>query len=139
MVKSAVMTRWLDAILASISLLGIAAHLVLRYGSATAAAQASIPLQAVLLVGGVPLILRLVRNAIRGQFGSDHLAGVSIVAAALLGEYLAGAIVVLMLSGGEALEAYAVAEATSVLRALAKRVPTLAHRRRGSVFEDIPV
>jgi len=44
-----------------------------------------------------------------------------------------------MLSGGEALEAYAVAEATSVLRALAKRVPTLAHRRRGSVLEDVPV
>jgi heavy metal translocating P-type ATPase len=133
------MTRWFDAALASISLLGIAAHLVLRYGMAANAVRADVPLEVVLLIGGVPLILRLARNAIRGQFGSDHLAGVSIVASALLGEYLAGAIVVLMLSGGEALEAYAVAEATSVLRALAKRVPTLAHRRRGAVLEDVPV
>src|SRR5262245_54026657 len=44
-----------------------------------------------------------------------------------------------MLAGGETLEQYAVAEATSVLRALAARVPTLAHRRRGQAFEDVPV
>ena len=56
---------------------------------------------------------------------------ISIVASALLGEYLAGAIVVLMLSGGETLEQFAVARATAALRALASRVPTLAHRRRG--------
>jgi heavy metal translocating P-type ATPase len=133
------MTRWIDALLATIALLGIAAHLVLRYGVAVGAAGAAVPLEIVLLIGGAPLILRLAQNALRGQFGSDHLAGVSIVASALLGEYLAGAIVVLMLSGGEALEAYAVAEATSVLRALAKRVPTLAHRRRGNSLEDVPV
>ena len=89
------MTRWIDALLATLALLGIAAHLVLRYGTAADAAGAVVPLKAVLLIGGVPLILRLARNAIRGQFGSDHLAGVSIVASALLGEYLAGTIVVL--------------------------------------------
>ena len=49
------------------------------------------------------------------QFGSDLLAGISIVTAALLGEYLAGTLVVLMLSGGEALEGYAVRSASSVL------------------------
>ena len=58
---------------------------------------------------------------------------------ALLGEYLAGAIVVLMLSGGETLEQFAVTRATAALRALASRVPTLAHRRRGDVFEDVAV
>ena len=117
----------------------ITAHLVLRYAMAISPASAALPLQGVLLVGGLPLVLRLLRNAVRGEFGADHLAGVSIVASALLGEYLAGALVVLMLSGGEALEAYAVAEATSVLRALAKRVPTLAHLQRGGAFEDVAV
>ena len=63
-------------------------------------------------------------RALHGQFGADHLAGISIVASVVLGEYLAGPIVVLMLSGGNTLEQFAVAEATSVLRALAKRVPT---------------
>ena len=92
-----------------------------------------------LLIGGSPLVLRLIWRGLRGEFGSDHLAGVSIVASALLGEYLAGAIVVLMLSGGAALEQFAVAEATSVLRALASRLPTLAHRRREGGFDDVPV
>ena len=46
-------------------------------------------------------------SSFRREFGSDLLAGISIVAAVLLQEYLAGVLVVLMLSGGEALEAFA--------------------------------
>ena len=99
----------------------------------------NVPLLVVLVAGGTPLVLRLVWRGLHGVFGSDHLAGVSIVASLLLHEYLAGAIVVLMLSGGETLEQYAVAEATSVLRALARRVPTLAHRRLGAKVDDVPV
>ena len=55
----------------------------------------------------------------------------------LLGEYLAGSIVVLMLSGGEALENYALRSASSVLGALAKRMPSLAHRKRDSEIADV--
>jgi cation transport ATPase len=84
-------------------------------------------------------LLRLLRHALHGRFGADHLAGVSIVASVLLGEYLAGAVVVLMLSSGEALEAFVVAKATSVLRALTSRVPTFAHRRRNQIVEDVPI
>ena len=131
------MGRRSDAVLAALSALGISAHLILRYFARIDHSLADLPLEAVLLIGGVPLVVRLGRSAVRLEFGADHLAGISIVASALLGEYLAGALVVLMLSGGEALEAYAVAEATSVLRALAKRVPTLAHRQRGDAFEDV--
>jgi len=47
----------------------------------------------------------------------------------LLHEYLAGSLVVLMLSGGAALEHYAVRKASSVLEALAKRMPSVAHRK----------
>ena len=93
----------------------------------------------VLAGGGLPLVARLAIRALRGRFGSDFLAAVSIVAAVLLHEYLAGAIVVLMLSGGETLERYAVAEATAVLRALAGRLPTRAHRRGAAGLEDITV
>ena len=117
-------------LVAVVALAGILAHFTLN---------ADLPLLAVLVIGGLPLVLRLLWKGVHGEFGSDHLAGVSIVASALLGEYLAGAIVVLMLSGGETLEAVAVSEATSVLRALARRVPLLAHRRRGSVLADVPV
>ena len=120
----------LDAAVAALALAGILAHLVVH---------STLPLVVVLVAGGAPLVARLLWKGAHGEFGSDHLAGVSIVASAWLGQYLAGAIVVLMLSGGEALEAFAVSEATSVLRALAKRMPTLAHRRAGGVFEDVAV
>lgn len=119
-----------DPIIATAAVTGILAHFVFT---------TNVPLQAVLVIGGVPLVLRLLWKGAQGEFGSDHLAGISIVASAMLGEHLAGAIVVLMLAGGETLEAFAVSEATSVLRALAKRVPTLAHRRKGGAFEDVPV
>jgi heavy metal translocating P-type ATPase len=119
-----------DALVAVLAVVGIASHFIFH---------STLPLVAVLAAGGVPLVVRLLWKGVHGQFGSDHLAGVSILASAWLGEYLAGAIVVLMLSGGETLEAFAVSEATSVLRALAKRVPTLAHRRVGAAFEDVAV
>jgi heavy metal translocating P-type ATPase len=94
----------------------------------------------VLVAGGLPLVVRLALRALRGSFGSDFLAAVSIAAAAALHQYLAGAVVVLMLSGGGALEGYAVAQATEVLRALARRVPTRAHRRTAAgQLEPIPV
>jgi heavy metal translocating P-type ATPase len=96
-----------------------------------------VPLFLVLTLGGVPLVVSLLRKLGRGQFGSDLLAGISIVAAALLGEHLAGALVVLMLSGGEALEALAVGRASSVLQALARRMPQLAHRRVDGQVSDV--
>ncbi|MGE0361036.1 MAG: heavy metal translocating P-type ATPase [Vicinamibacterales bacterium] len=95
------------------------------------------PLIVVLAAGGAPLVVALARSALRGQFGADLLAGISIVTAALLGEYLAGALVVLMLSGGQALEAYAVGRASSVLHALARRMPSVAHRREDGHVHDV--
>ena len=83
--------------------------------------------------------MELLVKLFRGQFGSDLLAGVSIVASVLLGEYLAGALVVLMLSGGEALEAYAVRNASKALEALARRMPSIAHRRAEGQVVDISI
>ena len=55
----------------------------------------------------------------------------------VLGEYQAGTLVVLMLSGGEALEAYAVRSASSALEALARRMPTKAHRHDNGKVVDV--
>jgi len=120
-----------------LSLVGIATHLLLRFGLHTNVTVQHIPLWATLALGGIPLLYDLLKKLAQREFGSDLLAGISIVSAVLLGEYLAGAIVVLMLAGGEALESYAVGNATSVLRALAKRVPSAAHRRRDSQIINI--
>jgi heavy metal translocating P-type ATPase len=124
-------------IIAAIALAGIAAHLALRFGAGLPARIHDLPLLTVFLAGGVPLVAHLTLKLWRGEFGSDLLAGISIVAAVLLGEYLAGALVVLMLSGGEALEARAVGRASSVLQALARRMPLVAHRRRDGAVANV--
>jgi heavy metal translocating P-type ATPase len=90
-----------------------------------------------LAIGGVPLLYDLLRKLLKREFGSDLLGGISIITAVLLGEYLAGSIIVLMLAGGEALEGYALHSASSVLAALAKRMPSVAHRKRDSEIVDV--
>ena len=97
------------------------------------------PLLVALVLGGGPLVYGLLGNLVRAEFGSDLLAGISIVTSVFLGEYLAGTFVVLMLSGGEALEAYAVRRASSVLAALAKRMPSKAHRKSNQNLADVPI
>jgi heavy metal translocating P-type ATPase len=127
----------MDSYVAGFTAAAIAAHLVLRFGVAVPPATARVPLYLALALGGTPLVYDLVRKAARREFGSDLLAGISIVTSVLLGEYLAGALVVLMLSGGTALEHYAVRSASSVLEALAKRMPSVAHRKEGPAVSDI--
>jgi heavy metal translocating P-type ATPase len=97
------------------------------------------PLYAVLVVGGLPLLWDLLKKLVKLDFGSDLLAGMSILTAILLEQYLVGSIVVLMLSGGSALEEYALRRASAVLAALAKRMPRVAHRRTGAEIVDIPL
>jgi heavy metal translocating P-type ATPase len=133
-----------QGVLALLAVAGIGLHLLLRFGVQTSTLAFGLPLDvlplvAVLVVGGVPLVLDLLLKLFRGEFGSDLLAGISIVTSALLGEYLAGCLVVLMLSGGEALEAYAVRSASSVLEALARRMPALAHRKQDGKVSDVPL
>ncbi|HSM86937.1 MAG TPA: heavy metal translocating P-type ATPase, partial [Candidatus Limnocylindrales bacterium] len=65
--------------------------------------------------------------------------GVSIVSAVLMQEYLVACVVILMLSGGQALENYALRRASSVLQTLARRMPTVAHVVENSSHKDIPV
>ena len=127
------------AAIAVLALAAIAVHLALRFGTAASAAVQNVPLWVALVFGGVPLVWELLVKLFRREFGSDLLAGISIVTSVLLDEYLAGTLVVLMLSGGETLEAYAVRSASSVLEALAKRMPTLAHRKQDSTIADVPL
>ena len=100
---------------------------------------ADLPLVLMLLIGGIPLVGDLLAKLVTGRFGSDLLAGISIVTSVILGEYLAGVLVVLMLSGGEALERRAVTRAGDVLAALARRMPSLAHRRADGQPVDVPL
>ncbi len=127
----------LQLFIAGLSLVAIITHLVLRFGFKLEPSASNIPLWVAYLLGGAPLVWGLLGNLWRREFGSDLLAGISIVTALFLNEYLAGTLVILMLSGGEALEAFAVRNASSVLKALANRMPSIAHKKSGTSFEEI--
>lgn len=130
-----------ESFIAALAVAGIALHLWFRFAGTEPAAPylLNAPLYVVLAFGGIPIVVDLAIKAGRRQFGSDLLAGLSIVTAILLGEYLAGAFVVLMLSGGETLESYASSRASSVLRALANRMPLVAHRLAPAGMEDVSI
>ncbi|TQK18249.1 heavy metal-(Cd/Co/Hg/Pb/Zn)-translocating P-type ATPase [Microbacterium sp. SLBN-154] len=84
-------------------------------------------------------LIRMVRDVLRGHIGLDVLAVVAMVATLAVGEYLASLIIVLMLSGGEALEDFAARRATRDLTALLDRSPRTAHvvvRPPGSATAD---
>ena len=124
-------------VIAALSIAALFLHLGLRFGFHTTAGTSRIPLLATLIFGGLPMLYDLVRKLLKREFGSDLLGGVSIIASVLLGQYLAGAIIVLMLAGGEALESYALRNASSVLAALAKRMPSIAHRKGAPDIMDV--
>jgi P-type E1-E2 ATPase len=124
-------------VIAALSVAAILAHLALRFVFRATPSTVQTPLLITLAIGGVPLLYDLLRKLLKREFGSDLLGGISIITAVLLGEYLAGSIIVLMLAGGEALEGYALHSASSVLAALAKRMPSVAHRKRDSEIVDV--
>ena len=127
----------LETLIAAFTVIMITAHLILRYGTDCTDFIQNLPLWSVLVLGGTPLVWGLLVKMVHREFGSDLLAGISIVVSVLLDEYLAGSLVVLMLSGGEALEAYAVRSASSVLQALSKRMPSVAHKKMETDIQDI--
>jgi heavy metal translocating P-type ATPase len=128
-----------NLLVAALTLAGIILHLVMRFALHKQGLWIDVPLITVLVLGGGVLLLDLLKRVLHGNFGSDLLAGISIVTSLVLHQYLAGSLVVLMLSGGSALEAYAVWSASSVLRALAKRMPSVAHLKRGAHVHDVPL
>jgi heavy metal translocating P-type ATPase len=83
----------------------------------------------------------MVKDLIHGRWGIDILAIMAIVATVVVGEYWASLVIVLMLSGGEALEDFAAGRAKRELSSLLARAPQVAHRFTVSTSdaEDIPV
>ena len=72
-------------------------------------------------------LIGMIRDLLRGHAGLDILAVVAMIATLAVGEHIAALIVVLMLSGGEALEDLAGRRARRELAALLDRSPRIAH------------
>jgi len=88
---------------------------------------------------GAPIVFETLRNALRGRFATDVVASLSIIGSVALDQPLAGLVIVLMQSGGEALERYAEGRASAAVRALEEAAPRIGHRVTDDRVTDIPV
>ncbi|MBP3035495.1 heavy metal translocating P-type ATPase [Arthrobacter sp. zg-ZUI100] len=116
---------------------GLAVFALLAAGLPTAAAWLA---NAYVLVIAAVTAAGMIRDIRRGHWGLDILAVVAMVSTVAVGEYVAALIIVLMLTGGEALEDFAAGRARSELDALLARAPQSAHRvpLDTDTPEDIP-
>jgi heavy metal translocating P-type ATPase len=87
----------------------------------------------------VPLTFSVIRSLLRRDVGVDAIALVSMGGALALGEYLAGAVVALMLAGGNALEELADRRAARELTLLVERAPRSALVRGAEGLTEMPV
>lgn len=99
----------------------------------------NIPILFVFVIGGIPLIWDILKNILKGNFGVDLLATIAILTAIYMDEYVAACLLILMLSGGEVLETYAMKRASSVLKLLADRMPSVAHVKELGKIRDVPL
>jgi heavy metal translocating P-type ATPase len=91
------------------------------------------------LVAVVPAVWWVLTSLRRGRAGVDVIAVLSLVGTLLVGEYVAGALIAVMLASGRALEAAAERRATHDLRALLEHAPRFARRRVGDEVSVIPL
>jgi heavy metal translocating P-type ATPase len=87
----------------------------------------------------VPLAVSVLRSLLRRDIGVDAIALVAMAGALALHEYLAGAVIALMLAGGNALEEAANRRARRDLTALVERAPRVALVHRGDDLQELPV
>ena len=124
-------------LLALAALAGVLVGGVLRLLGEVGAADAVWAASTALML--VPLTWSVARTLWRRDVGVDAIALVAMVSALATGEYLAGAVVAVMLAGGNALEEYAGGRARRELTKLLERAPRIAHRRREGAVEEVPV
>lgn len=91
------------------------------------------------VIGVIPLLVDMWRTLATGGYGIDILAATAVITSVWLGEFWAAIVIVLMLIGGQALEAYAERRAKSELTALLAHKPKRAHVLKGSQTVDVPV
>jgi len=90
-------------------------------------------------IGGASIVLGAIKGVLSKNFNVDFLASIAIVTSVLVREYIAAAIVVLMLSGGEMLEDYASEKATTAIEKLIRSVPQKARVRRNGREIEVPI
>lgn len=91
------------------------------------------------MFGLIPLTADILLALKNKHFGVDIIALVSISGSLILGEYLAGATILLMLAGGEYLESYAIRRSRKELSNLIALAPRFALVRKGLKLEKVQI
>ncbi|MFA6303173.1 MAG: heavy metal translocating P-type ATPase [Legionella sp.] len=128
-------SRW-QLYLAVLALIAIIVHLFMVFFKLP---YSLIPLVFPLVIGGIPQFFLIVFKFLKGNFGADLLAAIALITGILLHQYLAATLIILMIASGQTLEIYAKRKASSVLQALAARMPTIAHRKVRELIEEIEI
>jgi heavy metal translocating P-type ATPase len=126
--------RWLQL---PVVAAGLAAGGALRLAGLTGAADAIWGVATAVAL--VPLTAGVLRDLFHARFGVDVIALLAMAGALALREFLAAAVIALMMSGGQALEAYANRRARSELRQLVSRAPRVVHRYADGAVARVPV
>ncbi len=121
----------------SLAVIIIVAGLALQIGGMTKAAHWLLGIVSIIEV--LPLAWDMWQDIRSGRYGIDVLAATAIIASVILGQYWAGIVVVLMLTGGEALEDFAHHRAQSELDDLLAHAPQRARTVRKGKTLEIPV
>lgn len=134
---SQISTGWKHLILVSLVGTGIALGLVARFVLGSPLAGPIWGITTVLAL--VPLSISVVGQLLKGEIGVDIIALLAMAGSLPLEEYLAGAVIALMLTGGQFLEAFADSRARRELSALVERAPKQAHRYQDDKLTTIDV
>lgn len=122
---------WLTIIIAGIAL-------ILQYGF-----HYPLLAQIIVTIAGaivaLTMLVGMVKTLRSGKYGVDLLAILAVVATLAVGEYWAAMVILVMLTGGDALEDYAAKKANTELKALLDNSPRFAHVVTPDSSKDVPV
>lgn len=89
--------------------------------------------------GGTPIIVSGITALVRRDLDVDFLASIAIIAAVIVGEYFAAALVAMMLSGGQILEDYTAGKTSRAIQLLIDSAPQTARIRKDGREMEVPV
>jgi heavy metal translocating P-type ATPase len=125
-------TRFINRVVLALTLCGITAGLAAHFLGEPAIAGGAWAGATVIAL--IPLTFVVARALYSGKLGVDIIALIAMAGSLYLGQYLAGAVIALMLSGGQVLEEYAESRARKELSALIGRTPRTVNRLDGSTI-----
>jgi heavy metal translocating P-type ATPase len=130
-------TRYLNRIILTLTLCGISVGLAAHFLQMPEIADAAWSVATVVAL--LPLTYLVARALIAGKIGVDIIALIAMAGSLYLGQYLAGAVIAVMLSGGQVLEEYAESRAKKELSALISRTPRTVNRIEGDSLTEAPI